>query len=54
LHSSYTSGTSAGDYISLVQLGDINNATGASGSPYYTYYSNLTTDLIRVRITQLR
>jgi PKD repeat protein len=42
---SYTSGTSAGDYISLVQLGDINNATGASDSPYYTYFSNLTTDL---------
>ncbi len=41
----YTSGTSAGDYITLVQLGSINNATGASSSPYYTYYSNLSTDL---------
>ncbi|MHC1776578.1 MAG: C25 family cysteine peptidase [Lentimicrobium sp.] len=41
----YTTGTSAGDYITLVQLGSINNATGASSSPYYTYYSNLSTDL---------
>ncbi|MFH1120447.1 MAG: C25 family cysteine peptidase [Bacteroidota bacterium] len=41
----YTTGTSAGDYITLVQLGSINNATGASASPYYTYYSNLSTDL---------
>jgi len=42
----YTTGTSAGDYITLVQLGTINNATGASSSPYYTYYSNLSTDLL--------
>ena len=28
-----------------MQLGSINNATGASSSPYYTYYSNLSTDL---------
>jgi len=41
----YSSGTGYGDYISLVQLGSINNATGASASPYYTYYSNLSTDL---------
>ncbi|MHC1776576.1 MAG: C25 family cysteine peptidase [Lentimicrobium sp.] len=41
----YTTGTSAGDYITLVQLGSINNATGASSSPYYNYYSNLSTDL---------
>ncbi|MCD4731721.1 MAG: PKD domain-containing protein, partial [Bacteroidales bacterium] len=41
----YSTGTGAGDYISLVQLGDINNATGASSSPYYTYYSSLSTDL---------
>ncbi|MFH1121736.1 MAG: PKD domain-containing protein [Bacteroidota bacterium] len=41
----YTSGTGAGDYISLVQLGSINNATGASSSPYYTYYNTLSTDL---------
>lgn len=42
----YTSGSGAGDYISLVQLGTINNATGASASPYYTYYSSLSTDLL--------
>jgi PKD repeat protein len=41
----YTSGTGYGDYITLVQLGSINNATGASPSPYYTYYSSLSTDL---------
>ena len=42
----YTTGTSADDYITLVQLGSINNVTGASASPYYTYYSTLSTDLI--------
>jgi len=41
----YSYGTGAGDYITLVQLGSINNATGASASPYYTYYSALSTDL---------
>jgi PKD repeat protein len=41
----YTYGTGAGDYITLVQLGSINNATGASPSPYYTYYSSLSTNL---------
>ncbi len=41
----YNNGTGYGDYISLVQLGDISNITGASASPYYNYYSNLSTDL---------
>lgn len=41
----YTTGTSSGDYITLVQLGTINNATGASASPYYNYYSSISTDL---------
>jgi PKD repeat protein len=41
----YTTGTGSGDYITLVQLGSINNATGASPSPYYTYYSSLSTNL---------
>lgn len=41
----YTSGTTGNDYITLVQLGTINNATGASSSPYYTYYNSLSTDL---------
>ncbi|MBK7029746.1 MAG: PKD domain-containing protein [Bacteroidales bacterium] len=41
----YTTGTGYGDYISLVQLGSINNATGASATPFYTYYNSLSTDL---------
>lgn len=41
----YSSGTSDGDFISLVQLGTINNATGPAPSPFYTYYSSLTTNL---------
>jgi len=41
----YSTGTGSGDYITLVQLGTINNATGASSSPYYTYYSSMSTDL---------
>ncbi|MEI6750369.1 MAG: GEVED domain-containing protein, partial [Bacteroidota bacterium] len=41
----YTTGTSSNDYITLVQLGTINNATGASASPYYTYYSSMSTNL---------
>jgi len=41
----YTIGTSSNDYITLVQLGSINNVTGASSSPYYTYYSDMSTDL---------
>jgi PKD repeat protein len=43
----YTTGTSAGDYITLVQLGSINNATGASAAPYYTYFNSLSTDMAR-------
>ncbi len=37
---SYTDGTAFGDYISLVQITGttLNNPTGASGSPYYTFY----------------
>jgi PKD repeat protein len=41
----YINGSIEGDYISLVQLGSINNATGASPNPYYTYYSSMSTDL---------
>lgn len=41
----YATGTGEGDYISLVQLGDINNSTFGSPSPFYTYYNSLTTDL---------
>lgn len=43
----YSTGTNEGDFISLVQLGSINNSTGALPSPYYYYYSNLSTDLNR-------
>jgi PKD repeat protein len=43
---SYILGTVEGDFISHVVLGDIDNATGASLSPYYNYYSDLTTDLV--------
>jgi GEVED domain/Secretion system C-terminal sorting domain len=32
----YTNGTSFGDYISLVQLGTLNNATVGASTPYYT------------------
>jgi len=43
---SYTKGTQYGDYISLVRVEDIDNATGAiSNSPYYKYYDNISTDL---------
>jgi PKD repeat protein len=42
----YTTGSGSGDYISLVQLGTINNVTGASSSPFYTYYSAMSTNLL--------
>ncbi|MEA5109266.1 MAG: GEVED domain-containing protein [Lentimicrobium sp.] len=38
-------GTGWGDYISHVQLGDIDNQTVGLESPYYTYYSSMTTGL---------
>ena len=38
-------GTGWGDYISHVQLGDIDNQTGALESPYYAYYSSMTASL---------
>lgn len=42
----YTYGTGVGDYISLVNLNTLYNATGASSSPYYTYYQDVTTHLV--------
>jgi hypothetical protein len=42
---SYTTGTGLNDYITNVSLGSINNTTGASASPYSTYYNALNTDL---------
>jgi len=41
----YTTGTSFGDFISLVQLGSINNSTGALPSPYYEFYGSMSTAL---------
>jgi subtilisin-like proprotein convertase family protein len=41
----YTTGTGFGDYITNVTLGTINNTTGASAAPYYTYYNLLNTNL---------
>lgn len=43
----YSTGSSAGDFISLVQLEGISNASGASPLPSYTDYSNLTANLIK-------
>jgi PKD repeat protein len=42
----YTYGSTDGDYITLVQLEDIDNWTGASENPYYTYYNTLSTNLM--------
>ncbi|MGB4931279.1 MAG: PKD domain-containing protein [Chitinophagales bacterium] len=41
----YVLGSTSGDYISNVELGDISNATGPTVSPYYIYYDALSTDL---------
>ncbi len=38
----YTLGSNYGDYISLVQLQEINNTTGPAPAPYYTYYDSQT------------
>lgn len=43
----YVDGTGEGDYISLVQLEGIVNNTGPSPYPFYTDYSNLTTNLTK-------
>ncbi len=42
----YTYGTGYGDYISLVEVASLNNPTGASSSPYYTFYQDVTTHLV--------
>lgn len=41
----YTNGTTEGDYASHVVLEDIDNTTGASLAPFYTYYAGISTDL---------
>ncbi|MCL4730241.1 MAG: hypothetical protein KJ044_07410, partial [Planctomycetes bacterium] len=38
-NSPYTSGTTAGDYITNVTFAGVNNTTGAAASPYNTYYN---------------
>ncbi len=43
---SYSSGSGYGDYISLVSMGTLSKATGASSSPYYNYYQDETTHLV--------
>ncbi len=42
----YTYGTGYGDYLSLVSMGTLYKATGASASPYYNYYQDVTTHLV--------
>jgi len=42
----YSSGTGVGDYISLVEVASLSNPTGASSSPYYTFYQDVTTHLV--------
>jgi hypothetical protein len=42
----YTYGSGDGDYISLVSMGTLYKATGASASPYYNYYQDATTHLV--------
>ena len=41
----YLTGTIEGDYISHVELEDIDNVTGASVAPFYTYYSGISTEI---------
>lgn len=43
----YTTGTGFGDYVSLVQLGTINNVTTGAPSPYYTYYNTMSATLLQ-------
>lgn len=40
--STYSTGPSTGDQITNVTLGILNNPSGASASPYYTFYNALT------------
>lgn len=42
----YTTGTGSGDYLSLVSLDSINNATLGSTAPYYTLYTTPSTTLL--------
>ena len=44
-NATYSTGTGSGDYLTNVTLGSINNTTGASASPFNTYYNLLSTNL---------
>ncbi|MSQ79309.1 MAG: T9SS type A sorting domain-containing protein [Flavobacteriaceae bacterium] len=41
----YTTGTTVGDFISLVRLDSINNKTAGASSPYFTYFNSLSTSV---------
>ncbi|MEZ5013626.1 MAG: hypothetical protein R2794_04980 [Chitinophagales bacterium] len=41
----YTTGTVEGDYCGYVGLGDIDNATGGAPAPFYTDFTDLSTDI---------
>jgi PKD repeat protein len=43
----YTTGSGVGDFISQVTLDSINNATGATATPFYTFYNNISTTLTK-------
>ncbi|MDZ4758338.1 MAG: GEVED domain-containing protein [Bacteroidota bacterium] len=44
---SYSTGSIYGDYISFVKLDSINNQTAGLASPFYSFYSNLSTTLYK-------
>ncbi|MGK4567503.1 GEVED domain-containing protein [Flavobacterium sp. 3HN19-14] len=47
----YTSGAGSGDEITNVTLGTLNNNSGASTTPYYTYYNALAAPVIGQGVT---
>jgi len=49
----YSTGTSYGDYISLVQIGSLSKSSSGSASPYYTFYQDVTTHLVTGSTYQL-
>jgi hypothetical protein len=50
---SYTYGTGDGDYISLVSLASLSKSSSGAPSPYYTYYQDVTTQLVQGNTCQL-
>lgn len=49
----YSSGTSSGDYIGRVSIGTLNNITTGAGSPYFTYYNNLSIPILQQGTAQV-